>query len=127
MSAQKTRTCKTSRANGEWMKVKRKGSKHYHGGGLEPIDLMRAGGLLYPFAISCIMKYAYRNRKANRLVSVIKEDMDKIIHYAEMVKVIAREEAARHGVVSTQTETTGIINFINPPKGEETDAHKSGT
>jgi len=52
--------------------------------GVEPVDLMRAGQILHPFAIGNIIKYAFRNRH-----QINPEDMDKIIHYAKMLKELA--------------------------------------
>lgn len=70
-----------------WDDLKQSGSGHYKaGGGVEPIDLYRSGGILRPFAVASIIKYAFRQREA---VSV--SDCDKIIHYARMLKVLAQE------------------------------------
>lgn len=77
----------TGKAERAWAAVKRRGTGHYKTGGVEPIDLYRAGGILAPFAIASIIKYAFRQRKA---ISI--SDCDKIIHYAEMLKALAREE-----------------------------------
>lgn len=73
----------------EWDKVKLAGAEHHKtgGGNVEPIDLYRAGGILKPFAIACIIKYAFRNRNK----PIHEKDLDKIIHYAEMLRVIAHE------------------------------------
>lgn len=71
-----------------WDALKKGGADHYKSGLIEPIDLYRSGGILQPFAIGCIIKYAFRQREA---ISV--SDCDKIIHYAEMLKCLAREEA----------------------------------
>lgn len=57
------------------------GSDHYKTGGVEPIDLYKAGGMFRHFALCCIIKYAFRNRD-----KVNERDMDKIIHYAKMLK-----------------------------------------
>jgi len=68
--------------------VKRKGSDHYKTGGVEPFDLLESGGILRDFAIGNIIKYAFRNRsQLGRPIS--KSDMDKIIHYAEVLKELA--------------------------------------
>jgi len=66
--------------------IKSRGSEHYKTGSVEPIDLMKAGGILHHFAIGSIIKYAFRNRD-----KINPADMDKIIHYAEMLKEIADE------------------------------------
>ncbi|RLE36898.1 hypothetical protein DRJ17_07665 [Candidatus Woesearchaeota archaeon] len=71
--------------------LKQKGSEHYKVDGVEPIDLMRSGGMLRDFCIGNIIKYAFRNRsQLGRPIS--KKDMDKIIHYAEILKALADEE-----------------------------------
>jgi hypothetical protein len=78
----------------EWEKLKRKGNAHYKStpGGVEPFDLLKAGGLLYPSCIKDIIKCAYRCRpNAGRAVGNILEDMDEVIHYAETVKVLVSE------------------------------------
>jgi len=70
-----------------WDALKKNGSGHYKSGLVEPIDLYRSGGILQPFAIGCIIKYAFRQKEA---LSV--SDCDKIIHYAEMLKCLALEK-----------------------------------
>lgn len=80
---------KVQRKSSAWDKIKRKGSKHYRGG-VEPIDLFRHGRLLYPFAIANIIKYAYRSREPYSVDKVV-DDMNKVIHYAEMVKATVKE------------------------------------
>ena len=73
------------------MSLKEKGSDHYKTGGVEPIDLLRSGGILRDFAVGNIIKYAFRNRsQTGNPISV--SDMDKIIHYAEMLKALAKGE-----------------------------------
>ena len=69
-----------------WDVIKRDGSEHYKTGLVEPIDLYRSGGILQPFAIGNIIKYAYRQREQ---LSV--SDCDKIIHYARQLKFLAQE------------------------------------
>lgn len=71
-----------------WKEIKAAGADHYKHGDVEPIDLYRAEGILVPFAICNIIKYAYRQGRRTSL-----SDCDKIIHYAEMLKYLAREEA----------------------------------
>lgn len=69
-----------------WECLKRNGAEHYKTGLTEPIDLFKSGGILQPFAIGNIIKYAYRQREA---ISI--SDCNKIIHYAEMLKFLTRE------------------------------------
>lgn len=71
-----------------WNVLKSRGAEHYKTGLTEPIDLLHSGGILQPFAIGNIIKYAYRQREAISL-----SDCDKIIHYAEMLKFLAKEAA----------------------------------
>lgn len=87
----KPRTATSKRRDTAWDKVKRKGSKHYKTGKTEPMDLFRSGNLLWGKCITDIIKYAYRNRVPLSTEKVI-EDMDKVIHYAEIAKAIAKEE-----------------------------------
>jgi hypothetical protein len=69
-----------------WDDIKKKGNAHYKvPGGLEPIDIYRAAGMLNHFARCNIIKYAFRLKD--------KSDCDKIIHYAEMLKVEMEENA----------------------------------
>ena len=67
-----------------WEEVKQLGSDHYKTGDIEPIDLFKDGGMLLHFALGNIIKYAYRNRDPKNPVSL--KDMEKIIHYAEILK-----------------------------------------
>jgi len=65
-----------------WEKVKQNGSDHYKTGKVEPIDLYDSLDILKPFCLASIIKYASRN--TNKELSV--KDMDKIIHYAQILK-----------------------------------------
>lgn len=75
--------------NKEWKKIKQKGSKHYMKGSIEPIDLMKSQGILWSFAVGNIIKYACRNTCYASRKTI--EDMDKIIHYCEMIKAMVNE------------------------------------
>jgi hypothetical protein len=84
----------------EWTKVKEKGNPVYKTKGIEPIDLFKEGGILWDFAIGSIIKYAYRSRgqvvdtpgPTNLEMGIIMErNLNKIIHYAEMLKVVIDE------------------------------------
>ena len=69
-----------------WEELKQRGSEHYKtSGGVEPIDLYRSAGMLRHFALSNIIKYAYRNANPDEPMNL--EDMEKIKHYAEMLIV----------------------------------------
>jgi hypothetical protein len=73
-----------------WEELKNRGSEHYKKEGeVEPIDLYRAGGMLRHFALSNIIKYAYRNRFLDKPISL--KDMEKIKHYADMLIVTAEK------------------------------------
>jgi len=67
-----------------WEEIKKSGSSHYKSGDIEPIDLDKSLGILKPFCIASIIKYASRNVNQN----VNSKDMDKIQHYAEMLKAL---------------------------------------
>jgi len=75
-----------------WDALKKGGADHYKSGLIEPIDLYRSGGILQPFAIGCIIKYAFR-----QIAALSVSDCNKIIHYAEMLKCLAlqREKEQR--------------------------------
>jgi len=69
-----------------WEELKQQGSKHYKTGGIEPIDLYRELGIFRGFALSSIIKYAARNvGKGPDENPVSTKDMQKIIHYAELL------------------------------------------
>ncbi len=73
----------------EWpaaAKVKEKGNPLYKTGKVEPIDLIRDGGMLWPFALGNIIKYAFRLR-LNQYPGGPNKDLEKIIHYAEILLV----------------------------------------
>lgn len=70
-----------------WDEIKQMGSNHYKSGGhVEPIDLYKSLGVIVPFALTSIIKYASRNLAIGAEVSI--KDLDKIIHYAEMCKTV---------------------------------------
>jgi len=70
-----------------WEEVKKKGSKHYKTGHIEPIDLIKEGGMLQDFAIGNIIKYAFRNRRENGKPK--RGDLEKIKHYCDMLLTMA--------------------------------------
>lgn len=65
----------------KWNDLKDQGSDHYKTGGVEPVDLYRAGGMFEHFALCSIMKYAFRQRYGLNV-----RDLDKIIDYAQKLK-----------------------------------------
>lgn len=71
-----------------WEEVKKGGSQHYKTGGVEPIDLYKSLGILKPYAIASILKYAARNVSK----PVNNKDMDKIIHCATILKALMEGE-----------------------------------
>ena len=59
----------------------KQGSEHYKtNSGVEPIDLYKAGGMFQDYALTSIIKYAFRNRK-----ELNRTDYDKII--SDMLKI----------------------------------------
>lgn len=78
-----------------WDELKERGSEHYKtgGGGVEPIDLIRAGGMLPDFCLGNIIKYAYRSRDTD--VPATMKNLEKIRHYADMLEVELQERWAR--------------------------------
>lgn len=78
-----------------WEEIKKMGSDHYKSEGVEPIDLLREGEILWEFAIGSIIKYAYRNREQEVMVEMEDKtikDMEKIKHYADMLIFLAKAE-----------------------------------
>jgi hypothetical protein len=73
-----------------WEELKKMGSEHYKTGAIEPIDLYKSMGVIVPFALTSIIKYASRNLAIGCVVS--QKDLDKIIHYAEMCKTVTEEK-----------------------------------
>jgi len=77
-----------------WDDIKRKGSKHYKAGKIEPIDMYRdikphqSLSTLDIKALSDIIKYAYRMLTNGSNT----EDCNKIIHYTEMVRFFSKTE-----------------------------------
>lgn len=65
-----------------------KGSEHYKGGSIEPIDLMISKGIFEDFALSSIIKYAARFKNTRN-----KNDLKKIADYAHILcgVVLSRE------------------------------------
>jgi hypothetical protein len=72
-----------------WETLKQEGSQHYKTGGVEPIDLYRAGGMFRDFALCSIIKYAFRNRNPEEPISL--KDMNKIIDYAQKLMATRTE------------------------------------
>ena len=87
--------------------IKDKGSSHYKTGGVEPMDLYKAGGFLAPFAACSIIKYAFRMLNGGDWK---KSDIEKIIHYAEMIK----EEKCQE----EETDSEGHLEYPPPTKEE---------
>ncbi len=79
-----------------WQELKVEGSEHYKKGQdeVEPIDLYKSGGMFRHFALSSIIKYAFRNRELLGEPLRIK-DLNKIIHYASLLRAMAVEEQKR--------------------------------
>lgn len=69
-----------------WEEMMTQGSDHYKTGGVEPLDLIRSGGMLHDKIIADIIKYAYRNRRELE-TKVNPKDIAKIHHLADMLKL----------------------------------------
>jgi predicted phage gp36 major capsid-like protein len=70
-----------------WNELKQQGSAHYKTGDVEPIDLYKSGDMLHDFALASIIKYAFRSREEEQLDrATFLKNMDKIIHYASLLK-----------------------------------------
>lgn len=74
-----------------WNDVKNGGSDHYKNGKshTEPIDLYVSMGTFNSFALSSIIKYAARSTSSQRPIN--QKDLDKIIHYACLLKAQGKE------------------------------------
>lgn len=59
---------------------KTEGSDHYKEGGIEPLDLMIAKGIVEDFCIGNMSKYAFRFKKTRNL-----EDLKKVSDYAHIL------------------------------------------
>ena len=68
---------------GAWNNLKKTGNPLYKCGEVEPIDLYRSSGMLRPFCLCSIIKYAHRGTKKEG--DELKKDMIKIIHYAQFI------------------------------------------
>lgn len=86
--------------------LKEEGSGHYKAGDVEPIDLYKSGGTFQDFAISSIIKYAFRNRRelVGRKISI--SDMEKMKHYASLLEALSPEEKTEEiqFVIGTKAE-----------------------
>ena len=70
-----------------WDSIKQGGSEHYKGKEVEPIDLYKHGNMLRDWALAEIMQHAYRNRlELGEPIS--HSDMEKIVHYAQMLMAL---------------------------------------
>ena len=72
----------------DWELLKMEGNELYRTGEgvVEPIDLYYAGGILQPFVVGCIIKYAFRNR--NKRPDL--KDARKIRHYTDILIFIEK-------------------------------------
>jgi hypothetical protein len=71
----------------KWNELKQQGSEHYKTGEVEPIDLYVAGQMFHDYAVSSIIKYAFRSRRSEPLESAkFAQNMDKIIDLAQKLK-----------------------------------------
>ena len=80
-----------------WEELKAKGSDHYKTGGVEPVDLYRAGGMFRDFALCSIIKYAFRSRFGMGLTrQQFDANMDKVIDYARKLKAEYPDDQQAH-------------------------------
>jgi hypothetical protein len=77
-----------------WEELKKRGKDYWKTGGVEPIDLYKAVGILKPFALASIIKYAFRARLEDGMKLI--DDMVKIKHYADMI-IVQEEEKIKNG------------------------------
>jgi hypothetical protein len=66
-----------------WAELKKEGSKHYNGEDIQQIDVYKAKGIFTVWAINEGTQHFQRNAPAKRDCFV--EDMEKIIHYAQLL------------------------------------------
>lgn len=94
-----------------WDELKNQGSEHYKTGGVEPVDLYKAGGMFRFFALCSIIKYAFRSRDLTDTELFLK-NMDKIIDYAQKLKASEEDTEIEKFTILTQTVNceTGIKN-----------------
>jgi hypothetical protein len=76
-----------------WKEIKKLGSKYYKDQDIEQIDLFKAEGTLQDWVINEARAHLTRNiKKLNTLRSQkCIDDMNKVIHYAEIIKCLAQE------------------------------------
>lgn len=69
------------------------GSDHYKTGSIEPIDLYKSGGMFQDYALTSIIKYAFRNRASVGVVDYKKAllDMKKIKDLADKLTIYFKE------------------------------------
>lgn len=69
------------------------GAKHYKLGDIESIDLYKSEGSLHTWAICEARHHLARNLPQLNTLGTTRciDDMDKVIHYAEMIKCISME------------------------------------
>lgn len=76
-----------------WEELKKKGSDHYKTNSTECIDLYLSGGMFRDFALASIIKYAFRSRRAEGVdPAMLEKNLNKIIHYAELLKTASGAE-----------------------------------
>lgn len=68
----------------DFKSLKQKGNSKYKTGSVEPVDLFISGKMFRDFALASIIKYAFRNR-SEVSSEINKSDLEKIIHYAELL------------------------------------------
>jgi hypothetical protein len=76
-----------------WDELKKGGSAHYKTASTECIDLYRSGDMFHDFALASIIKYAFRSRREENIdTATLVKNLDKIIHYAELLKASVEDK-----------------------------------
>jgi hypothetical protein len=72
-----------------WENLKKMGNPNYRTGATQPIDIYREKGTLIPWALCEISQHAIRNM--GQTTDKFIDDMDKIIIYAQMLRIMKGE------------------------------------
>jgi hypothetical protein len=76
-----------------WDDLKQQGSEHYKTGGVEPVDLYKAGGMLHDYCCTSMIKYAFRSRRESNIDrELLVKNMNKVIDCAQKLIAYANEK-----------------------------------
>jgi hypothetical protein len=86
-----------------WDELKKEGSKHYRDtDGIQPIDLYRDLGIFRSWAIAEICQHAIRNIGSGPDENPVStKDMQKIIHYAELLIAACGEKETHENSIES--------------------------